>query len=232
MDENLLGEVPNLSWQTPHGIYRTIGGHRLWHAPQVDSRTDVPDNLPIAVEPFEGGVHLAQEVEEPTGILKAMTVRLFPDRPGVEITHHLTNCGLWSVELAPWAITQLPLGGVAEVPLPVRPAGSDTHWPNRPLVFWPYSRLDEPRLRLEAGPLLLEGQPALPIFKIGCFCTEGWISYTRGGVTLRKRFTPYPGKPHTDLGCNVELFVSDQTIELETLGPLTRLEPGQSCEHS
>ncbi len=230
-DENLLGEASNVAWQTANGLYRTIGGHRLWHAPQVDGRTDVPDDRPVTVTPLELGVRLVQAVEVPTGIRKEMVVRLSPERAELEITHTLTNCGVWAVELAPWAITQFPLGGAAEVPMPLRPAGADTNWPTRPLVFWPYSRLDEPRLRLEAGRILLDGQPAMPIFKIGCFCREGWVRYTRDGASMTRRFAPHPELPHTDGGCNVELFVSDQTLEVEILGPLARLEPGQSCQH-
>lgn len=229
--ENLLGEVPNLSWQTANGLYRTIGGHRLWHAPQVDGRTDVPDDQAVTVERFERGVQLVQAVEAPTGIQKSMRIQLAADRAGFEITHSLTNCGKWTVELAPWAITQFPLGGVAEVPMPWRPAGSDTNWPTRPIIFWPYSRLDEPRLHLEAGRILLDGTAAMPIFKVGCFCREGWARYTRNGVAVTRRFTPQPDLPHTDAGCNVELFVSDQTLEVELLGPLARLEPGQACRH-
>jgi hypothetical protein len=231
LEENLLGTAPTLNWQTVNGEYRTLGGHRLWHAPQVDGRTDVPDSQAVTVERGEWKVRLIQAVEAPTGIRKEMEVHMFPDRPGLEIIHRLTNQGVWAVELAAWAITQMPLGGVAEVPLPVRPSGSDTNWPTRPLVFWDYSRLDDPRLVLEAGRVLLKGDALLPIFKIGAFCTQGWISYTREGVTLRRRFTPQPGLPHTDLGCNVELFVSDQTLELEVLGQLTRLQPGQTLEH-
>jgi hypothetical protein len=231
-DENLLGEAPDQCWQTVNGEYRTIGGHRLWHAPQVNGRTDVPDDRPISVERFQDGVQLLQDVEIPTGIRKTMRVQLFTDRAALEITHTLTNCGVWAVELAPWAITQFPLGGVAEVPLPVCEAGPDTNWPTRPLLFWPYARLDEPRLHLEAGRILLDGHPAMPIFKVGCFCREGWVRYTRAGVSLTRRFTPQPALPHTDQGCNVEMFVSDQTIEVEILGPLARLEPGQSCQHT
>jgi hypothetical protein len=230
-DENLLGEAPTLNWQTVHGLYRTLGGHRLWHAPQVDGRADVPDDHPVQVEPIAGGVRLVQDVEAPTGIRKSMALRLSPERPGLEIVHSLTNEGVWTADLAPWAITQMPLGGVAEIPMPVRAAGSDTNWPTRPLVFWDYSRLDDPRLVCEAGRVLLKGDALLPIFKMGAFCAQGWIAYTRDGVTLRRSFTPQPGLPHTDLGCNVELFVSDQTLELEVLGPLVRLEPGQSVEH-
>jgi hypothetical protein len=230
-DENLLGAAPTLNWRTVNGMYRTLGGHRLWHAPQVDGRSDVPDDQAVGVQRLEDGVRLVQAVEAPTGICKEMEVRLFDDRPGLEIIHRLTNRGVWAIDLAAWAITQFPLGGVAEVPLPVRPAGSDTNWPTRPLVFWDYSRMDDPRLVLEAGRFLLRGDARLPIFKIGAFCSQGWISYTREGVTLRRRFTPQPALPHTDQGCNVELFVSDQTIELEVLGPLTHLEPGQTVEH-
>ena len=30
--ENLLAETTDITWDTPHGIYNLIGGHRLWIA--------------------------------------------------------------------------------------------------------------------------------------------------------------------------------------------------------
>lgn len=230
-DENLLGEAPQLNWDTVHGTYRTFGGHRLWYGPQINGRTDVPDDRPVTVERLENGVRLTQAVEAPAGIRKAIEVRLFPDRAGLRLIHTLTNCGIWPVELAPWAITMAPLGGTASIPLPARPMGPDTNFPNRSLIFWPFTRLEDPRLHLETDCVKLEGQPALPASKLGCFSAGGVLEYRRNGVILRKRITSQPDQAYTDLGCNLELFVNDQILELETLGPLVRLEPGGAVEH-
>jgi hypothetical protein len=36
---------------------------------------------------------------------------------------------------------------------------------------------------------------------------------------------------YPDLGCTVETFTNKDMLEIETLGPLTKLEPGQQIEH-
>lgn len=230
-DENLLGETPRLNWETVHGPYRTFGGHRLWAGPQIDGRTDVPDDQPVTVEHLENGVRLTQVMETPTGIRKAVEVHLYPQRAGLRIIHRLVNCGIRPVELAPWAITMVPLGGTASIPLPARAMGPDTHIPNRSLIFWPYTRLEDPRLHLETDCVMLEGQAALPACKVGSFSTGGLLEYCRNGVILRKQITVQPDQVYTDLGCNLELFVNDQVLELETFGPLVRLDPGDTVEH-
>jgi hypothetical protein len=38
--------------------------------------------------------------------------------------------------------------------------------------------------------------------------------------------------PHVDHGCNAESYCNDEFIELETLGPLVKLEPGQFVTHT
>ena len=41
--ENVLGEVPDVCWDTPWGRYRLRGGHRLWFAPENPPLTSAPD---------------------------------------------------------------------------------------------------------------------------------------------------------------------------------------------
>jgi hypothetical protein len=37
--------------------------------------------------------------------------------------------------------------------------------------------------------------------------------------------------PHPDYGCNAESYRNDGFIEVETVGPLTHLTPGQAATH-
>jgi hypothetical protein len=178
------------------------------------------------------GVRLRQPVEALTGIRKTMTVRLAPDRPVVTVDHELRNEGPWPVELAPWAITQLPLGGIAILPQTAGALDPTGLLPNRQLVLWPYTHLQDPRLHLGDDLLLLRAEPAVPPCKIGYLNRLGWAAYLHRGVLLVKRFSPRPEEPHADFGCNVETYCNDQFLELETLGPLARLAPGEAVSHT
>ena len=46
-----------------------------------------------------------------------------------------------------------------------------------------------------------------------------------------KYFAPQLHHPHADRDCNVEVYCSEHLIELETLGPLVRLLPGELTQH-
>jgi hypothetical protein len=58
------------------------------------------------------------------------------------------------------------------------------------------------------------------------------MGYWMDDVFFVKRFDASTDpKRYPDGGCNVESYCNDQFIELETLGPLTKLEPGDSIFH-
>ena len=46
--ENEFKEYEDMMGQTGGDEWRTYGGHRLWHAPEVQPRTYFPDNAPIS----------------------------------------------------------------------------------------------------------------------------------------------------------------------------------------
>ena len=55
------------------------------------------------------------------------------------------------------------------------------------------------------------------------------MAYERDGATLVRSFGPQPGRPHSDLGCNVETYFGARYLELELLGPLVSIDPGASA---
>lgn len=231
-ESNLLAEIPDFSVPTPLGAYSFIGGHRLWHAPEAMPRTYVPDDSGLRSEPLpEGGVRLAQAAEALTGVQKTIEIRPACDRPAVILRHCLKNEGVWPIELAPWAITQLRLGGTAILPQPQGPADAGGFLPNRRLALWPYTRWSDPRLKLHAAAIIIHGQALLPPVKIGALNPLGWLAYVLEGTVFIKRFSLQENVPYPDLGCNAEIYCNDRFIELESLGPLVRLEPGQSIRH-
>jgi hypothetical protein len=229
--DNLLAETPGLSWETPYGIYHLYGGHRLWYAPEKAGLTSLPDDAGLQIEPFEQGVRLFGAREVVGGLSKTLVVRLQTGGPGVSIQHCLTNRDDRPVELAPWAITQLPLGGRAILPQVTRPVDPDGVQPNRLLVLWPYTRWADPRLRLGDKIIVVEGAPSNEKFKIGYNNRHGWAGYLRRGVFFGKRFDVQEQGSYADLGCNLEVYCDQFSLELETLGPLCKLGPGETVEY-
>jgi hypothetical protein len=224
---NLLAETPDDGWDTPHGRYELFGGHRLWFAPEDPDRVAVPDGRGLVLSGEPGGIRLTGSAEVPTGLVRSMTIRLSPDAATFELRHELRNVGAQPIELAPWSITQLPLGGTVLLPQQAATSGHHVR-PNRMLVLWPYTSWEDPRFRPRDGLLTLDAS-AGPSLKLGYFNEAGWVGYVRDGTVVVRRFEPMPGRPHPDLGCNVETYIGAQYLELELLGPLTAVAPGSSA---
>jgi hypothetical protein len=230
-NENLLAELPDMALPTSFGDFHILGGHRLWHAPEDMPRTYIPDDAGLTVEDLLDGVRLNQPTEIATGIRKTMEIHLNADRPALTIVHTLQNDGLWAVDLAAWAITQLKMGGMVVLPQFTGPADKHNLLSNRNIVLWPYTHLDDPRLQLFDDYILLYARSKLPPCKAGCFNPKGWIGYLIGNLFFVKRAAFTPNATYPDRGCNIESYVADTFIESETLGPLTHLEPGGSTIH-
>ena len=106
--DNLFAELPDFVSERPDGeSFHFYGGHRLWHAPENMPRTYALDNEPVDITRTKNGLFTRQKVEAETGIEKTLEISLVENKPQVIIRHTLTNHGQWSVECAPWAITQL-----------------------------------------------------------------------------------------------------------------------------
>lgn len=222
MEGNLLAETPDVHWETPHGEYYLRGGHRLWTAPEDPSHTCPEDGLQVFKD--KDTVILRGSVDA-AGLEKEIAVRLDGNR--VHLLHRITWHGDSPLELAPWGVTQLRLGGMAILPLSDRGG----LLPNKNLVLWPYSRLTDDRLELHDDVVLIHGRGREHAFKIGNLNSHGWIACTLGSVLFVKRFTANETGRHPDLDCNVEVYVKDVCIELETLGKLVTLSRDESVMH-
>lgn len=238
---NLLAETPQVSWDAGHGLFELLGGHRFWFAPETPE-CSVPDSTGLTLAAISAdaiaadatpaadlGIRLVGAVEGPTGLRKTIEIRLDPGSAAVSLRHTFANEGSRTFELSPWPITQLCPGGVAMVELPA-PVAEHVVKPNRLLVLWPYAAWSDDRLEIGERSLSVTARPGRP-FKVGCLSTTGEIGYLREGVLFTKRFDPAADAPHTDLGCNVEIYCDESSIELESLGPLVRLGPGDSVRH-
>ena len=232
-EENLLGEAPDAVSETELGQWRAWGGHRLWTAPEAKPRSYAPDNDPLIVEAAgENGVRLSQRVDA-SGIEKEMTVVLDPKGTGVSVHHRITNRNLWAIEAAPWGLTIMNGRGVALFPQEPFRAWADYLLPARPLVLWHYTDLTDARwsfgkryigLRSDAGNL----EPQ----KIGLLNKQGWAAYLRGETLFVKRAGYVEDATYPDYNCNFETYTAGAFIEVESLGPIKRLEPDEAAEHT
>jgi len=228
--ENVLGDVADVGWDTPWGEYHLRGGHRLWCAPENPPLTFRPTRANCSCPNAAHGVRL-ERLEPQSGLRKSMDIELATNAAVVTIMHCIRNEGKESVELAPWPITILPMGGVAILPQQKGPLGENEYLPNRALVLWPYSSIGDSRLEL--GDELFSFAPSSRRLRSRSVISTvtGWAAYLRAGVLFCKRIDPLVESAHVDMGSNIEVYCDDRVLELETQAPLSRLEPGTEAEH-
>ena len=232
-EESILAETPQLGWDGGFGQFELFGGHRVWFAPERPE-CSIPDSTGLSLEALEDspsglGVRLIGAVQEQIGLRKTIELRLAPDSAVMEVSHILTNAGSGTLELSVWPVTQLKQGGVARVELP-GPVSGQSFKPNRLLALWPYSSWGDERIALTDAGVSVTATPASMI-KIGCLSHAGRITYEREGLLFAIAFDPAVEAKRPDMGCNVEIYSDQASIELETLGPLVRLGPGKSAIH-
>jgi len=231
-EENEFHEYPDMLGKTGGNKWRNYGGHRLWHAPEAEPRTYFPDNWPVKLEPHNSFVRLLQPTETTTGVQKEMDIWLSADKAHVRVTHRLRNANLWAVEFAPWALSVMAPGGTAVIPLPPRGTHPQFLLPTSAIVLWAYTNLSDPRWILtEKYIMLCQDSRAKTPQKAGVVAADGWAAYARNGHLFLVRFNLVPGARYPDMGSCVEVWTDPDMLEVETLGPLTRLEPGAVVEH-
>ena len=232
-----IGDSPNIFRIMPdqpvpqaQTDFRLRGGHRLWHSPEAAPRTYAADNDPVDVTETEDGVCFSRGLEPLTGLEKSITIQPLGEEK-LRVTHRLINRGQWPVELAPWALSVMAPGGTAVIPQHRNPEG-DMFTPDRNLVLWPYTHLDDKRLNMGRNYIFIHQDPAVDHrLKIGFNAEDGWIAYVNNGVALVKHFEHYVDALYPDNGCSVESFASAHFCEIETLAPLHELATGDMAEH-
>ncbi len=230
--ENLFKVWDETAGLTGGDEWRSYGGHRLWHSPEAMPRTYVPDNGPVKAKETKKGLRLTQPVEELTGIEKQIDIALVDGKPSAVVTHRLTNRGAWPVALAPWALSVMGEGGKSIVPMPPRGTHPECLLPVNTLTLWPFTDMSDPRWTWGLKYMMLQQSAKAPQPQMaGLMAPDGWCACAVKGCLFVKRFDYVPGAAYPDFGSCVESFTNGDMIELETLGPLVTLAPGQSVEH-
>lgn len=226
--ENLFAEIPEAVIDRPGSdAFHFYGGHRLWHAPEEPRRTYLPDDSPVDIVASENGVTVTQPTEPQTGLQKTLEIRLSSASAQVVITHHLINHGLWPITCAPWAITQLKIGGTALLPQVRQDTGV---LPNRSLVLWSYTDMANQNVHWGRNYILLQAHLDSP-FKVGFPNPRGWLAYWWKGMLFVKRAAYDSRAEYFDFGSSSECYCNNRFLELETLAPITTLAPGASVTH-
>jgi hypothetical protein len=210
--------------------YRSYGGHRLWVAPEDREITYEPDNTPVQFEERQGW-WLFSALGKVSGLRKTVALQFDPASGALQLDHRLRNEGPSARRLAPWCLTVMAPGGECLIPMPEFKRHDEELLPAAPLVLWHYTRMSDPRWTWGARLARLRHDPHLGPQKCGMFVRQGWAAYANGGNLFLKRFGADRSASYPDFGCNFETFTRQDMLEVESLGPLQTLAPGEEARH-
>jgi hypothetical protein len=235
--EGPFWEDPSLHGQSPNpasGNWINFGGDKTWPAPQADWGKVTPrewpppvafDSMPVEVSVRRDALVLTSPIDPHYGIRAERVIDLALDGPVMTVTTTYRKVTGRPLEVGVWIITQLrdPIAVFAPVP-------ADSRFPDG------YVRQSGERLpagfKVENSLLSLARDTAQST-KIGMDADRLlWVGPTQ---MLLIRSPRIHGASYPDHGSSAEIYTNPDPrayVELETLGPLHRLDPGQSISQT
>jgi hypothetical protein len=229
--QNLFKEFPEQLGHSGEEKFQLRGGDRVWKAPEDPVATWALDNVPVAIQVTPTGLIAREPVELLTHLQKEIEISMAPSGTGVTVSHRITNHSLFTLEFAPWALTMMAQGGTAVTGFPPRGKHPMNLEATNPLVMWAYTDLSDPRWKFTRKYMMLRQDPKnSEAQKLGLFNPDTWAAYVLNNEVFVKKTTADPTKTYTDFGCSFETFTNNDFLEMETLGPMTKLPPGHTVE--
>ena len=228
--ENLFYEQPedcSDGLATKEG-WKIRGGHRLWLTPETD-RIYWPDNDPVEWEQTEDGILLTQKPEAWMQIQKQLLIRL-PGNGEVELSYLLTNLASSPLTTALWQVNTVAGGGTAQIPFGGYTVGAA--YPQRHICLWGATDPWDARIHAQEDTIFARhDRNRTEYFKMGIFSSSGQAALVSRGQRLELSFGAENGQEYPDGGCNFELYMNPFIMELETLGTVQTILPGQTARH-
>jgi len=230
--QNLFKEFADQLGKTGEEKFQLRGGDRVWKAPEDAVATWAPDNVPVEIQVTPTGLIAREPVEPLTKLQKEIEVSMALSGTSVKVSHRITNRSLFPLEFAAWALTMMAQGGVAISGFPPRGRHPINLEATNPLVMWAYTNLADERWKFTKKYLTLRQDPKnSEAQKLGLFNPDTWAAYLLHGEGFLKRTRADASKTYPDFGCSFETFTNNDFLEVETLGPMTRVLPGKTVEH-
>lgn len=211
-----------------------FGGDKTWPAPEAEwglytkrSRWMPPpafDALPVTARSEGSQVILTSPIDPFYGV---RTIRRISLQPGAAVMEIETTYERVSGEPSPiaiWVITQFNEPVAVYVPIPTASQFENGHF-----IFgekpWPQLTVVDRMLRVPRDPATAH--------KLGSDADRMlWVDGTTMCLVSASRV---PGADYPDRGAGVEVYTNPDPktyVELETLGPLVRMSPGDRIQHT
>lgn len=229
--QNMFKEYPEQLGKSGEAAFQLRGGSRVWKAPEDPVATWAPDNVPVNIKLTPTGLIATAPVEPLTKLQKEIEISMEPTGTGATVSNRITNHGLFTLEFSPWVLTMMAQGGMVVSGFPPRGTHPKDLEVTNPLAMWAYTDLSDPRLKFTKKYLTLRQDPNdTNAQKVGTFNADTWAAYLLNGEAFVKRTKADPAKTYPDFGCSFETFTNNEFLEIETLGPMTKVQPEHTVE--
>ena len=229
--QNMFKEYAEQLGKTGEAAFQLRGGSRVWKAPEDPVATWAPDNVPVNIKITPTGLVATAPVEPLTKLQKEIEISMEATGTKVTVSNRITNHGLFALEFSPWVLTMMAQGGMVVAGFPPRGTHPQNLEVTNPLSMWAYTDLSDPRWKFTKKYLTLRQDPNNSnAQKLGSFNVDTWAAYLLNGEAFVKRTKADPTKTYPDFGCSFETFTNNEFLEIETLGPMTKVQPEQMVE--
>ncbi len=234
--QNLFKNFDEQIGQTGGDEWKSYGGHRLWHAPEVMPRTYFPDNETVSYEWDGRKLSLDCPPEPDNNLKKIIEIELDANSSEVKLSHKIFNIGLWDIELSAWCLTVMAPEGRAIIPQePYVAHGSEANEsfaPARPLVLWQFTKMSDPRFIWGDKYIQFKEDSKIDSKQeIGILNKQAWMAYSLNGDLFLKKQDYCENAEYPDYNCNAEFFTMPGFLEMETFSPLECIAPGEYVEN-
>lgn len=203
--------------------WRLLGGHRFWLAPESEN-SYWPETQPVSYMLHENGITLTQCVDPWLHVEKSIRLDFLPDGT-LLLTQLAKNVSDTPLICALWGVNTL-CGGTASADFSAESGG---YSPKRMLSLWGQTNLGDPRVRFTRDRVAVTCAPLPDYFKIGLYSAGGELVHENLGQRFSIRTQPPAMAQCADGGANIEIFLHQRFMELETLGPLCTIVPGETA---
>lgn len=220
-------EISQICGQTArHHLY---GGHRFYLSPSHLPEARYPDNEPVVYSIDDDGVTFQAPTQKSSNIQLSCKIMLNETGSDFMIIHTATNNSAENKQVALCTTTMMNPNGYAIMP---QNEGSDIFVSNRVYVYWPFTRLHDPRFYMDDSFMTVQQDPSLKYpFKMGYNNTQGWMSYVIGDTVLSKRYVHDPKAVYPDNGSSSQIYSCKDFLELTVQSPMYRISPEETVKH-
>lgn len=210
----------------PGAYWRTYGGHRIWLTPEAKPDTYYPDNDPCTYTVNGNVITVTPPAQKASQVAERLVLTVPESGTSVVVRAEATNLADHPQTFGVWQISVMCPNGLAVVPQTLRDTGL-LH--NRRMSLWPYCEMNDARVYWGKTLFTLRQDPSADRpFKVGTSNERGFAAYLCHNAMFVKRMPFYADVPYPDDGCNFETYTNPQILELESLGKLAPVAPGDT----